>query len=216
MEGVVQKLSWPWYAGMGLVAVLWLTYVVLQFSQFSRLSQPHTATVEQIGRDRPQEGYYTVTGGRIAYEWTEGGDAFEGSTMRPTATFVSYVPYTVLATKQMVMLIRLSDQASSQKDLEQLARLPGPSDVQGTFTTLDTVEPELLKKFASDRYPIPAGTPVFLMYDVPTPGRRNRNILFATILAAALIGGPFAYAFFTEPRKPRKKKPQTGWRASSR
>lgn len=212
----MQKLSWPWYAGMGLVALLWLTYVGLQFTQYNRDRVHHTATVEEIGRERPTSGYYTVTGGRIAYEWTEGGDSFEGSTMRPTASFVSYIPYTILATKQMVMLIRMSDQSSSPQQLEQLARQPGPSDVMGTFTTLDTVDPALLKKFAADTYPIPPGTPVFVMYESPTPDKRNKRILYATVLAGLLIGAPFAYAHFSEPKKPRKKKPQKGWRASSR
>lgn len=204
---LVRKIHWGWIGLWVAVLLVWLIYLFSQIYAFSAVSTLHHATAEQIAAIGPTEGYYEVSGGRMAYEWTVGDSYTSGSITNRTTEFISYVPFEIPGNpNRLVMLVQMSGEGASPDVLYKLYKDKSLSTWRGTMHPLSIADPKVIAQFADrHRYNVPPETPVLVAYDNPDPAAMRNRIIVATVLALLVSAVPFA-VMFLKP-KPKRRRP---------
>ena len=203
----MKKVHVGWFGLWGVVLFGWIVFLVTQLSAYSAISRLNRMNAEQIAEIQPTQGYYEVSGGRMAYEWTVGDSYTTGSITARSTEFISYVPYEIPGQpNKLAMLVRLSGEGASPDVLYKLWKDKSLSTWTGTMRPLTDADPKVLAQFADKhRYAVPPGTPILVAYDNPNPTALRNRIILATVIALLVSAIPFA-AIYLKP-KPKKRRP---------
>lgn len=198
--------------GIAVVVVLYAVFVTTQILAYKSASTKHVVSAQEFESLRPTQGFYRVEGGRMAWERVEGGTFFVGGTVIRKATYRSYLPFMDLKTDNLILLIEMigddANPVSLHENVLPPGAVPAAETVEGTLYSSDEMDADVLQDFATRHFPIPPGTPVLRLFDMPTNKGMIHRIEIATVVMLLIVVAPFISIFMSGGGKPKKRRPE--------